>query len=703
MKIFLSFCVILCSGLSYAQDNDWNWPIKSKSLDRNILYIPNDYIDNELNDDALFITGEEGDEIIAPVSGTISFLSYCYSPSLKNGVCFRQIVTNDWDKDIQSILYDYTDENYDAKYISIMLCLHLEDNSDLILTGIRSTHQLKTGQKIEKGEYLGRLGYVYYKIAEPTLRIEVTYNGKAIDPVAPFGLKSTFKTTETNYPATLSRDEALDDINVFVKMLEECYPGLFDYCDENTWNLTIKNAVKKIDDNITFEDFYKKVLTNLVDFQKDNHLAIKTALPNGNNNNNDFQLPPVVYGFIDDTLRIVRTSNGYDHLLKTEVKFVNNISADSLKKKILRQSKSDGLTESSKQLNLASMVWYYDNANEFTLNFADGTTEYFTVKKIGTQKKKCCKNGYTYYNQNWQYFILHNSQRLSLKNIDANTAYIGLYTFYLTETEMDDIKIFIKELQNKNIGNLIIDLRNNNGGEADVCGRLFSYFSNGPFLLSEYDFVKKTKGFQTIVHCTNLDSDNFDLNRDGHFVPWNDGFRNTNFDTLFPDSTVHFPGKIYVLANESTLSAATLFSRLIQHYKRGVIVGRETGNVFSQMNATKFANLILPNSKIEIVVPLIKTVFDSKVPDSINGRGVMPDYPIKLSLQELSATEELDTVINYTLSLIQRNKYIIENNNIQNAPNDIDNKLRQIAIFVLPSVLCLMIIMIIWKIWKKKS
>jgi hypothetical protein len=98
---------------------------------------------------------------------------------------------------------------------------------------------------------------------------------------------------------------------------------------------------------------------------------------------------------------------------------------------------------------------------------------------------------------------------------------------------------------------------------------------------------------------------------------------------------------------------------LVHKYKRGAIIGRETGNTYHQMNALKFAQLLLPNSQIEITIPLVKCVFDSQERGIPFGRGVFPHYPINLSLEELESIKG-DTMLMYTLQLIHDGKYIIE-------------------------------------------
>ena len=61
-----------------------------------------------------------------------------------------------------------------------------------------------------------------------------------------------------------------------------------------------------------------------------------------------------------------------------------------------------------------------------------------------------------------------------------------------------------------------------------------------------------------------------------------------------------------------------------------------------------------------INIPLVKDVFDTAVtPRTPAGRGLMPDYPVPLSYEELY-TAENDIVLDEALRLISEGKYLGE-------------------------------------------
>lgn len=172
-----------------------------------------------------------------------------------------------------------------------------------------------------------------------------------------------------------------------------------------------------------------------------------------------------------------------------------------------------------------------------------------------------------------------------------------------------------------------------------------------------YSMVTKKGDFDFFKHSTNhimgdILFDDYEYDEiSGYYV------KNHN-DVYSPDTSVNYCGKVYVITNESTMSAASSFAGMVKKQDRGVIVGRETETAYHQMKALKFEKLHLPNSSYIINIPLVKIVADTVYNELfLYGRGVLPDYPVRISLEEIESRNG-DKVLNYTLQLIEENKYI---------------------------------------------
>lgn len=139
-----------------------------------------------------------------------------------------------------------------------------------------------------------------------------------------------------------------------------------------------------------------------------------------------------------------------------------------------------------------------------------------------------------------------------------------------------------------------------------------------------------------------------------------DGFVLRNDETqniILPDSAVNYKGRIYVLADENSVSAAAMLPAAVMRNHRGAIVGRETRTAYHYMTAYKFAEIQLPNSMFTFYMPLVRLVFDTTECNRIPyGRGVLPDYEVPLTPDEIFG--EKDTILERALKLIADGEYL---------------------------------------------
>ena len=201
-----------------------------------------------------------------------------------------------------------------------------------------------------------------------------------------------------------------------------------------------------------------------------------------------------------------------------------------------------------------------------------------------------------------------------------------------------------------------IDVRNNPGGD---CTKFFSYIAQKPFKAFEYTKVNKQNNYEYLQYSLNYTSEIVSYT---DFVPveGKSGFYSFNEELNYPDTAINYKGRVYILTNERSFSASSDLAALIKKYYRGAVVGRETGSGFYQMNAKESPQLRLPNSWIVVQYPLEKIVFVKQPDERIPwGRGVLPDFPVLFSLEELAFVNG-DSILNYTLQLIQNGVYIEE-------------------------------------------
>ena len=133
------------------------------------------------------------------------------------------------------------------------------------------------------------------------------------------------------------------------------------------------------------------------------------------------------------------------------------------------------------------------------------------------------------------------------------------------------VQEFFTEINNGNIENVVVDLRNNGGGSSLVANEFIEYFP-----------VDEYKGWDSYV-------------RFGDYLVKNIDIVNNN-----KKKTPQFNGSVFILTNVFSYSAAKDFAMLIKDNNLGVLVGEASGNLPDSYGDCLY--FTLPNSKFTLSV-----------------------------------------------------------------------------------------------------
>lgn len=207
----------------------------------------------------------------------------------------------------------------------------------------------------------------------------------------------------------------------------------------------------------------------------------------------------------------------------------------------------------------------------------------------------------------------HSSAILSLQTLN-NAAFKedeNLYHAWL--------KARFQDIQQNQVNQLILDLRNNPGGRIDYLFELFSYL-----LPTQHPGAIKSQ-----------------LTHDGRF----DIFQ---FPSPKPEA---FRGKIYVLINGGTFSAASELAGFLKAFTDCTILGIESAGSYQGFAAGTFYSLNLNHAQVLLKIP--EHLYEFHLPtQSEAGRGVLPDIYIEQYIGDL--LEGRDTQLNYALDFAKR-------------------------------------------------
>lgn len=647
--------LVALAGQAQTNNNEsakWQWPIKGAKTGEGIVYRPQDRIEKELNIENLFIAAPEGTEIVSPADGTIANLSIDALTTL------TQVITygNDggtFDKSRAKV--ETTEKTpIPMKYVNGSLALRLADGRKIHIDGLRGDLTLKTGQRISKGQTLGFVAYAYRKIGQPHISISVsTKEGKSDDPMTSFGLKTTFKKlTPVTIPQTLTVKQANEDFDFLIAAMKECYPSFNDIITPEQCEQFVSQSKEKLKAPISYKKFFQIIRSAFTtQFLHDSHAWIDTDNPTASGN---YYIPHVLIGAIGGKIIVTQIQSGYDKYLGKEVVSVNGIPAKDL---IERTRKNiayyDGKIEShiAKSLLTGWNMFYLNNltAQTTVMKFADGTTlrdQWIPIRQVKGVKPALSQTAYR------RRATAGSQTQFSFRLINDSVALLTLSDFQLDQVQMETISDSLS--RHLSIPNLIIDVRMNPGGHINVCNQFLSWFVDHPTTATaHYDKVNSNSTYQSFEHCMNYSPDDKPFEdyvvREGQ-----EGFYNpsTIDAVVYPDSALHYGGRLYVLIDETSQSAATDFPAQLVRCGRAKTIGRETGTGYHYMTAVKFAHFSLPNTHIEFTLPLVKSVFDDSVSERFPAhRGLLPDVEVPLTYEEFF-TSNRDIILDKVIEII---------------------------------------------------
>lgn len=228
-----------------------------------------------------------------------------------------------------------------------------------------------------------------------------------------------------------------------------------------------------------------------------------------------------------------------------------------------------------------------------------------------------------------------------------NIAYINYRQMVNSRTNpfSDFLKTSFTKIKETNAAGLIIDLRENGGGNSALGDSLISYFSTRPYVLSggmKWKSSRHYKAYLKLMEKVGSRSEN----QFYHSLKEGDMYTFVNKNLRKPVSReLTFTGKTAILIGPNTFSSANMLSDGIRSYQLATLFGESTGepgNDFGEMY-----NFMLPNT--HIIARASTKMFTRADGDEKNFDPIMPDVPVKPSPKDLKEKRDviLETAVNW--------------------------------------------------------
>ena len=480
------------------------------------------------------------------------------------------------------------------------------------------------------------------------------------------------------------------DLEIVQNALENNHPGVYWYISKKDLDFKFDSLKKSLNDSLTPIQFYRELAPviaaikcghtklfypgiELNKFQKD---SIKKA-----------GLKPLsqLFYFVDNNrlfIKAVSDKSLVETIKGSEILAIDGKPVSEIIKKTQSLYSSDGYNKTfyNQVLDKSFDAYYYvsygrSDSSKLTLKKADSTFIYtiktlkssneekklLTPEEIGNKKiadkqalKLKLKNLYKGVDDFGQPLL-----DLKFDSVLKSTAIMTVKSFSFNKSNFRKFfKESFKDLKDKNTQHLILDLRNNGGGNLMYCNRLFRYLYNQPhkfngkaYMNHNYLHQIKYEEISVVVKAakiityplsliTNLLLTHKDsIGRYGYLPT-------TKFKK--PLENV-FSNDLVILINGYSFSATSLLAANLKEVDRGVFVGEETGGGYNQCTAGTIPYVNLPNTGLKFRLPLRVIQITEK--RKLYGRGVFPRYEVK---------ENFEDVLNKKDLILEKGKEVIK-------------------------------------------
>ena len=451
------------------------------------------------------------------------------------------------------------------------------------------------------------------------------------------------------------------DVSFIQNKLEKLHPCLDDYISIKELDFKFDSLKSTLNSPMTSNDFYFR-LSPVIAAVRQGHtrtfpLSHKLRSREINHAGTDGISPLFRYDFemFDSKLYIVKNFDGNKNIKPaTELVSVNNIRPQEILSKYRPTLASDGYNQTFIDRRLIKdfpTYYFYQHGLVDSilceLKYNDSLSTVWLKRKtepIGIKNKKSHEQlnseraarkleaekkheqGYNDITRTYSKglcFLAPDSSIALMKIADFTK---GNYTIFYRES--------FKLLDTLKTRTLILDLRDNPGGRLSDAASLYSYLADTSFKFIERSEVAS----RGILHLlVKKDDDN-------------------KYYFSFPESSKascksnHFKGKIYVLINGGTFSAACILSSNLKGSRRAVFVGEETGGAYNGTVAGIMARFTLPASKLKVIFGLanVKPIYKS----GTYGHGIFPDIKIRPTLED--RRKGVDAEVEWVLKIVTR-------------------------------------------------
>ncbi|RCR70586.1 S41 family peptidase [Larkinella punicea] len=448
---------------------------------------------------------------------------------------------------------------------------------------------------------------------------------------------------------TLTPEQLRTDFIRFQTALNEAHPAPYQYTFKATFDSLFTATEAQLNRPMTQQAFYKTMVPLLVAL-KDGHVK---WIPAGQDEHYPFhtgKLFPLKLYVVENRAWVVGSFGTETVPNGVELTRINGKSvADIIQELLPNMTFADGHTVNGK----------YDDLNQFFAGyyatFISAPDVHEVQYRAGNEEKMASLSSVTL-EQIKAYNEKHKPAKqrpFRLAMIDKGTTAVMTIERFWDDKKEQDYRGFLKdsfrELKEKQVQNLVLDLRNNEGGEEKYGVTLYQYLAKKPFRYYDHIRVRQKKNYSFPAWTPAIYRKFKWLvvrkRGDGYVFTKQSGLK------IQKPKRDAFHGKLLVLVNGLSFSVTSELAARMHADKRAVFVGQETGGGYAGDNSGIFTVTQLPNSKIDLGIGMFGYRMANLPNDLKPGQGIIPDHTVVPTIDDVLTNN--DRAMKQALQLIQ--------------------------------------------------
>lgn len=467
---------------------------------------------------------------------------------------------------------------------------------------------------------------------------------------------------------TIPVNQLHEDLEILKTNLEQIHAGLYNYTSKEVLDKKFEEIKSSIVKPMSAIEFYRQIVS-LHKYIKNGHTifipsedfdnATLTTTPN---------LPLDVY-WDKGALYILRNNSDNPNIIGSRIDSINGRSASNLFLEMANLWTRDGTNKTFPEgitqrafsgfyINFIGSPQYYDlvvnEENDVVKNLK---IKALTVPEIDKNRKERYGDVHFY----WQ---KGDGDAVTVEMKDK-IAHLKIKTCVNSDIRKFGSSIrgimntIFREIDDKEVEHLIVDLRDNGGGDEIISRELFRNIADKPFILFDDSYLITRKIPKRKLYNESLGLMNF-FGKIALYKGKDGFYRQNAFGRLLFRSSAkfkkhkpvrnRFKGKLYTLTNAYSFSAAGEMASTMKTHTKSAFIGEEPGGATHRIVAGEIFTLVLPHSGNRARIPIVNQVVNSTaVPKD---RGVLPDYEIRNTIAD--ELKGRDAALDFTYDLIKR-------------------------------------------------